>query len=67
MRSIRVENQVDENCLERVGLTADTAQQMYRLLALARFNERFVVPTVGRKQTGDPFQSQGSCGYPDQG
>jgi nitrate reductase beta subunit len=66
MRSIRVENQVDENSLERVGLTADTAQQMYRLLALARFNERFVVPTVGRKQTGDPFQSQGICGFPDQ-
>ena len=66
MRSIRVEKQVDENSLERVGLTADTAQQMYRLLALARFNERFVVPTVGRKQTGDPFQSQGICGFPDQ-
>jgi nitrate reductase beta subunit len=67
MRSIRVENQVDENSLEKVGLTADTAQQMYRLLALARLNERFVVPTVGPKQTGDPFQSQGSCGYPDEG
>jgi nitrate reductase / nitrite oxidoreductase, beta subunit len=67
MRSIRIENQVDENCLERVGLTAGTAQQVYRLLALARLNERFVIPTAARKQSGDAFQRQGACGYPDQG
>ena len=66
MRSIRVENQADENALERVGLTVETAKEMYHLLALARLNERFVVPTVGRTEMEGPFQSQGSCGYPDQ-
>jgi nitrate reductase beta subunit len=65
MRSIRVENQADEHALERVGLTVEMAKEMYQLLALARLNERFVVPTVGRTGVEGPFQSQGSCGYPD--
>jgi nitrate reductase beta subunit len=66
MRSIQVENQVDENALERVGLTVEMAKEMYHLLALARLNVRFVVPTVGRTEMEGPFQNQGSCGYPDQ-
>jgi nitrate reductase beta subunit len=65
MRSIRVENRIDKNALEGVGLTVETASEMYNLLALARFNERFVVPTVGRTEMEGPFQGQGTCGYTD--
>ena len=37
---------------------------MYRLLALAYHSERFVLPTVGRRDESSPYLEQGSCGYP---
>jgi nitrate reductase beta subunit len=39
---------------------------MYRMLALGRMNERFVIPTAGRMEKQGPFQVQGTCGFPDQ-
>ncbi len=66
MRSIRVENKADADCLEEVELNAETAGEMYRLLAPAHFEERFVIPTADRKQRRGTFQGQGSWGYPDE-
>jgi nitrate reductase beta subunit len=66
MRSLRVEKKVDGEGLEKVGLTVKAAQKMYRLLALSRLNERFVIPTAGRTGKEGPFQTQGTCGFADQ-
>jgi nitrate reductase beta subunit len=65
MRSIRVEGRADEAAAAAVGLSAETVGQMYHLLALAPFEERFVVPTVGRRGKEGLFAVQGSCGYPN--
>jgi nitrate reductase beta subunit len=64
MRAQRVDNQVDEQVLEKVGLSRDTVEKMYRLLALARLEERFVLPTAPIKDE-DIFIRQGDCGYGD--
>jgi nitrate reductase beta subunit len=62
MRALRVEDRADTALLDKVGLSADDAEQIYRLLALARHEERFVLPTAAREHTG-VFTHQGRCGF----
>ncbi|UCF93475.1 MAG: nitrate reductase subunit beta [Desulfobacterales bacterium] len=62
MRSQRVENRIDAQVLDKAGISSDTVEKMYRLLALARLEERFVLPTAPI-QDDDIFIRQGGCGY----
>ena len=62
MRSVRIEDQVNPALLEEVDLTTDDAEQIYRLLALAPYAERFVLPTADREQV-DVHADQGRCGF----
>jgi nitrate reductase beta subunit len=64
MRSKRVDDRIDEQVLEKAGLSGDTVERMYRLLALARLEERFVLPTTPIRDE-DIFIRQGDCGYGD--
>jgi nitrate reductase beta subunit len=64
MRAERLKTASDPAMLEAVGLTPPAAADMYRLLALAYYNERFVLPTAGRVDEDTSYISQGSCGYP---
>jgi len=65
MRSTRMGLSVDNSAaLEAVGLDAGATEAMYRLLALAYYNERFVVPTVSRTDEMSLYAHQGSCGFP---
>jgi len=63
-RSIRVYNQPDLAVLKLAGLTESQAVEMHRLLALAHYHERFVVPTTHREATaGAPYIERGYAGY----
>ena len=53
----------DETRLARVGLTAYQMKQMYRLLAIAKYDDRFVVPTSHKESHMDVYRSQGSEGF----
>jgi nitrate reductase / nitrite oxidoreductase, beta subunit len=64
MRSIRVEMKPDWAALEEAGITESTAQEMYRLLAIAKYNERYVIPTVQRETKEDLYQARGELGFP---
>ena len=48
-------------------MTPDTANAMYRLLAVARYDERFVIPTARRENApGEDVEAlKGHTGYPD--
>jgi nitrate reductase beta subunit len=63
MRSVRVEESVDPEVLVSVGLTVEAAQAIYRLLAIAKYDERFVVPTLGRTDVKQLYTDQGCCGF----
>ena len=63
MRSIRVEESIDAEVLDSVGLTLEEAQAIYRLLAIAKYDERFVVPTVSRTDGKELYKDQGCCGF----
>lgn len=50
--------------LKEVGLTEKTAKALYRLLAIAKYDERFVIPKAQRERYVDSAQaSQGGLGY----
>lgn len=64
MRSIHVDQAPDVSALEAAGLTVAMAQEMYHLLALANYHDRFVVPTVRKEETADLYQGHGEAGFP---
>jgi nitrate reductase beta subunit len=65
MRSLRVENRPDESIPAAVGLDAETMLRMYDLLAIARLEDRFVVPTAYFPEKSPLHGLQGCAGFPD--
>ncbi|HHP7236734.1 MAG TPA: nitrate reductase subunit beta [Desulfobacterales bacterium] len=64
MRSERVEGNADNQILEKLGLNVEDARAMYRLLAIAPIEERYVVPTLQRDDETRVHRDQGALGYP---
>jgi nitrate reductase beta subunit len=63
MRTQRVEKRSDTGLLDAVGLDEETVTKMYRLLALARLEDRFVLPTKPVVQDEDSYARQGCGGF----
>jgi nitrate reductase beta subunit len=63
MRSKTVEGVTDESFAERVGLTAAQVEEMYRYMAIANYEDRFVIPTAHREASEDAYGLKGSCGF----
>jgi nitrate reductase beta subunit len=49
--------------LAQVGLSAAEAEDMHRYLAIANYEDRFVIPTSHREQAEDAYGLKGSCGF----
>jgi nitrate reductase beta subunit len=63
-RSIHVEGQADTRALQKVGLSAQQAQDMYQLLAIANYEDRFVIPTGHAELTEEDYHAfQGQNGF----
>lgn len=67
MRSKRLEGEADIGVLEKVGMTEEMAEGMYRLLAIAKYKDRFVIPTVKKEKAFDLYQEQGAAGFDQHG
>ncbi len=63
MRALSSGKEFDESRLDRVGLSAHQTQQMYRLLSIAKYEDRFVIPTSHKEGYMDTYRAQGSEGY----
>ena len=63
-RSLHVEGKEDTRALDAVGLTVKQAKEMYRYMAIANYEDRFVLPT-GHTEIGlDDFHAfQGQNGF----
>ncbi len=64
MRSVNVDKSPDPGVLEDAGLTPESAKEMYQLLAVAKYANRYVTPTVKKEGAGDLYREQGRSGYP---
>ncbi|HRG63967.1 MAG TPA: nitrate reductase subunit beta [Burkholderiales bacterium] len=63
MRAKTVDGVIDSSILAEVGLTAEMAAEMYRYMAIANYEDRFVVPTSHTEYAGDAFGLRSSCGF----
>jgi nitrate reductase beta subunit len=63
MRAKTVDGVLDERAAERVGLTGNEIEEMYRVMAIANYEDRFVVPTSHRESAEDADHLRGSCGF----
>jgi len=63
-RGRHVEGVEDTAVLEEVGLTTAQAMEMYRYLAIANYEDRFVVPTAHREEALKYAQAEAhGCGF----
>ena len=65
MRSKTVEGVIDEGIAEQVGLSGRVIEDMYKIMALADYEDRFVIPTTHREQVEDAYDLKGGCGFTD--
>ena len=63
MRARTVDNRCDTAILERVGLSQAQVDEMYHIMAIANYEDRFVIPSSHREQTEDAYDLRGSCGF----
>ena len=66
MRSKTVDGVVNTSVLERVDLSQLQVEEMYRYMAIANYEDRFVIPTSHREyasSTFDAYGEQGGCGF----
>jgi nitrate reductase / nitrite oxidoreductase, beta subunit len=63
MRGKTVDGAADPAVAERVGLTPEAIEEMYRTMAIANYEDRFVIPTSHRELTEDAYDLRGSCGF----
>lgn len=63
MRSQTLGQDFDLTRLDRVGLTEQEVHDMYRLLAVAKYEDRFVIPTSHKEGFINTYSAQGSMGY----
>ncbi|QAY60557.1 nitrate reductase subunit beta [Microbacterium protaetiae] len=50
MRGINLDDERDESIATAVGMTGTEMEEMYRLLAIAKYNDRYVIPAAHAEQ-----------------
>lgn len=62
-RSQNVDGVEDFEVLKQVGLTPNQVEEMYRYMALANYEDRFVIPTSARAYAENAYDLKGDCGF----
>lgn len=63
MRERHVEGRDNPELLDSVGLTQAQVEAMYRYLAIANYEDRFVIPTSHRELAQEAFPEKSGCGF----
>jgi len=70
MRGKHIAGGENQEILDKVGLDKATVNDMYKIMALADYDDRFVIPTNHREYSGETpfdneiaFESRSSCGF----
>ncbi|HMA32622.1 MAG TPA: 4Fe-4S dicluster domain-containing protein, partial [Casimicrobiaceae bacterium] len=62
-RDKHVEGRQNLAVLDQVGLTAAEVEDMYRVMAIANYEDRFVIPTTHREYAENAYDLRGGCGF----
>ncbi len=65
MRGVKVNGEADLSIAEGVGLEKVTIEEMYHVMAIANYEDRFVIPTTHREEVEDAYDLRGGCGFTD--
>jgi nitrate reductase beta subunit len=49
--------------LQQAGLSVAEVEEMYQVMAIANYEDRFVIPTTHREYAEDAFDLRGGCGF----
>jgi nitrate reductase beta subunit len=63
MRGKHVDGVQNLEVLQQTGLTVAQVEDMYQIMAIANYEDRFVIPTTHREYAEDAFDVRGSCGF----
>jgi len=63
MRDRHVEKRENGDVLKQVGLSAAQVEDMYRTMAIANYEDRFVIPTTHREYAENAYELRGGCGF----
>jgi len=62
-RDKHVEGRHNQAVLTQVGLTVDEVEDMYQVMAIANYEDRFVIPSTHREYAENTFNVRGGCGF----
>lgn len=62
MRAIQTNKEPNRKVIEELGLDEQDIKDMYRLLAIAKYDERFVIPKTHKEGVASLYAEQGACG-----
>ena len=65
MRAKTVEGVIDEGIAAQVGLNGRMIEDMYKIMAIADYEDRFVIPTTHREEVEDAYNLRGGCSFTD--
>jgi len=63
MRARNVDGVDRIDVLRKVGLDARQVEEMYRYMAIANYEDRYVIPTTHREYAEKAFDLKGGCGF----
>lgn len=63
MRAKSVEQRVDLSTLANTHLTAQQVDEMYQIMAIANYEDRFVIPSSHKELVENTFQDKSACGF----
>ena len=63
MRARHVDGVQADDVLLQAGLSVAQVESMYRYLAIANYEDRFVIPSAHREYAEDAFEMRAECGF----
>jgi nitrate reductase beta subunit len=62
-RDKHVDGTRNVEALKQAGISEEQVEDMYQILAIANYEDRFVIPTSHREYAENTFDVKGSCGF----
>jgi nitrate reductase beta subunit len=62
-REKHVDGRINGAVLEQVGISQAEVEEMYHVMAIANYEDRFVIPSTHREYAENTFNVRGGCGF----
>jgi nitrate reductase beta subunit len=62
-RAKHVDGEANHAAIDQVKMSVNEVEEMYRVMAIANYEDRFVIPTTHREYAENAFNVRGGCGF----